>query len=567
MLEAYGYTVRENKGGRTVSVDPVSIMEELHRRYPNGAGPINLQKLSADNPDIPWKTLANNATEYFGKTLVAHLKAEGIIGGSEIHAPLKAEEQQQLQAETVDVLAPKMEQSESDVSTTAVSKLHTDTQDSVETPSSVIDDSEDASFDEARPLGLTEGDKRYLEAIVQLSKERSNVKAVDIAAFLSVSKPSVSIALKRLNDKGYIYIDLDKCIHVLNDAGEVDFSRQEEQAIESVLAVQLSDSEKKYIWAIEQLQKEYSFVRSVDVANKLGVSKPSVSIALKKLKEKGVVLLQPNGSLSIVTADPKHMSSGAVNSSTDIEVHREAEEKTTREAEEQARRAAEEKARREAEEQVRRAAEEKARREAEEQARRAAEEKARREAEEQARREAEEKVRREAEEQARRAAEEKARREAEEQARREAEEKARREAEEQVRREAEEKARREAEEQARREAEEKARREAEEQARREAEEKARREAEEKSRHEAEEKERRETEERAKQEAEKKARQDAEETQRRAAEAQRIAEKARISAEILDLTNEMNSLKGLFAGMKRKKLQKQIDELNEQLHRI
>ena len=67
MLEAYGYTVRENKGGRTVSVDPVSIMEELHRRYPNGAGPINLQKLSADNPDIPWKTLANNATEYFGK--------------------------------------------------------------------------------------------------------------------------------------------------------------------------------------------------------------------------------------------------------------------------------------------------------------------------------------------------------------------------------------------------------------------------------------------------------------------------------------------------------------------
>ena len=50
-----------------LSVDPVSIMEELHRRYPNGAGPINLQKLSADNPDIPWKTLANNATEYFGK--------------------------------------------------------------------------------------------------------------------------------------------------------------------------------------------------------------------------------------------------------------------------------------------------------------------------------------------------------------------------------------------------------------------------------------------------------------------------------------------------------------------
>ena len=103
MLEAYGYTVRENKGGRTVSVDPVSIMEELHRRYPNGAGNINLQRLSADNPDIPWKTLSNNATEYFGKTLVAHLKVEGIIGGSEIHAPLKANDQQQPQTETADI--------------------------------------------------------------------------------------------------------------------------------------------------------------------------------------------------------------------------------------------------------------------------------------------------------------------------------------------------------------------------------------------------------------------------------------------------------------------------------
>ena len=519
MLEAYGYTVRENKGGRTVSVDPVSIMEELHRRYPNGAGPINLSRLSADNPDIPWKTLSNNAAEYFGKTLVAHLKAEGIIGGAEIYAPLKAEDQQQLQAETVDVLAPKVEQSESDVSTTAVSKLDTDTQDLVETPSSVIDEPKDVSFDEVRSLGLTEGDKRYLEAIIQLSKEHSDIKAVDIAAFLSVSKPSVSVALKRLCDKDYIYIDMNKSIHVLDEAGEANLSRQEVPTIESVLAVQLSDSEKKYIWAIEQLQKEYGFVRSVDVANKLGVSKPSVSIALKKLKEKGVVLLQPNGSLSIVTADPKPMSSAAVNTSTDIEAHREAEEKARREAEEQARREAEEKARREAEEQSRREAEEKARREAEE--------KARREAEEQARREAEEQARREAEEQARREAEEKARREAEEQARRDAEEKARREAEKQ----------------------------------------ARHEAEEKSRQEAEEKERRATKERAKQEAEKKARQDAEETQRRAAEAQRIAEKARISAEILDLTNEMNSLKGLFVGMKRKKLQARINELNDQLRRL
>ena len=39
------------------------------------------------------------------------------------------------------------------------------------------------------------------------------------------------------------------------------------------------------------------------------------------------------------------------------------------------------------------------------------------------------------------------------------------------------------------------------------------------------------------------------------------------ARLYDLSQEMDSLKGLFAGMKRKKLQKQIDELNEQLRRL
>lgn len=39
-----------------------------------------MSALQADNPDIPWKTLAINAREYFGEMLVMHLKAEGIIG-------------------------------------------------------------------------------------------------------------------------------------------------------------------------------------------------------------------------------------------------------------------------------------------------------------------------------------------------------------------------------------------------------------------------------------------------------------------------------------------------------
>lgn len=64
-----------------------------------------------------------------------------------------------------------------------------------------------------------------------------------------------------------------------------------------------------------------------------------------------------------------------------------------------------------------------------------------------------------------------------------------------------------------------------------------------------------------------ARREREGAERRAAEERKKAERERINAQIYDLSQEMDSLKGLFAGMKRKKLQKQIDELNERLRRL
>ena len=56
-------------------------------------------------------------------------------------------------------------------------------------------------------------------------------------------------------------------------------------------------------------------------------------------------------------------------------------------------------------------------------------------------------------------------------------------------------------------------------------------------------------------------------ERKAAEARKQEHRNRIKDEIQRLTDEMNSLRGLFAGIKRRKLQKQIDALNEQLRSI
>ena len=40
-----------------------------------------------------------------------------------------------------------------------------------------------------------------------MNKERPDVHAIDIAAHLDFSKPSVSIAMKKLRESGYIFVD------------------------------------------------------------------------------------------------------------------------------------------------------------------------------------------------------------------------------------------------------------------------------------------------------------------------------------------------------------------------
>ena len=66
---------------------------------------------------------------------------------------------------------------------------------------------------------LYESGENYLETILMLQKEKGFARSVDIAARLSVSKPSVSIAMKKLRENGYIAMDSDGHITLL-PAGE-----------------------------------------------------------------------------------------------------------------------------------------------------------------------------------------------------------------------------------------------------------------------------------------------------------------------------------------------------------
>lgn len=72
-LEAYGFTIKNDTGGRPTTLDPDSIIDELKKRYPNGIGLMTMSKLKKENPDLKIKTLENNALSLFGETLAIHL--------------------------------------------------------------------------------------------------------------------------------------------------------------------------------------------------------------------------------------------------------------------------------------------------------------------------------------------------------------------------------------------------------------------------------------------------------------------------------------------------------------
>ena len=64
----------------------------------------------------------------------------------------------------------------------------------------------------------------------------------------------------------------------------------------------LYESAEMYLETIYQLSRERGAVRSVDVAESMGYSKPSVSRAVGLLKKGGYLLMEKDGSLTLTEA-------------------------------------------------------------------------------------------------------------------------------------------------------------------------------------------------------------------------------------------------------------------------
>jgi Mn-dependent DtxR family transcriptional regulator len=67
-------------------------------------------------------------------------------------------------------------------------------------------------------MNIYESGEDYLEQILMLLEQKGHARSIDIAAGLNVSKPSVSVAMKKLKENGYIKMSTDNLIS-LTDKG------------------------------------------------------------------------------------------------------------------------------------------------------------------------------------------------------------------------------------------------------------------------------------------------------------------------------------------------------------
>jgi Mn-dependent DtxR family transcriptional regulator len=94
-------------------------------------------------------------------------------------------------------------------------------------------------------MKIHESSEDYLEKILMLKQEHGNVHAIDIATFMDLSKPTVSIALKKLQAKGLINIDDQKNITLTEAGNKIASKTYEKHNFVAELLIRMGVSEKQ----------------------------------------------------------------------------------------------------------------------------------------------------------------------------------------------------------------------------------------------------------------------------------------------------------------------------------
>lgn len=70
-------------------------------------------------------------------------------------------------------------------------------------------------------MKIHESAENYLETILMIKNKKGLVRSIDIANELEFSKPSVSVAMKNLRQNGYIDVDSNGYITLLDSGREI----------------------------------------------------------------------------------------------------------------------------------------------------------------------------------------------------------------------------------------------------------------------------------------------------------------------------------------------------------
>ncbi len=63
--------------------------------------------------------------------------------------------------------------------------------------------------------------------------------------------------------------------------------------------MKIQKSAEDYLEAMLMMREQHGYIRSIDIANELGVTKPSVSYAVKRLRENGYLTMDNSGLISL----------------------------------------------------------------------------------------------------------------------------------------------------------------------------------------------------------------------------------------------------------------------------
>jgi Mn-dependent DtxR family transcriptional regulator len=105
-------------------------------------------------------------------------------------------------------------------------------------------------------MKILESAEDYLEQILMISNEKGNCKAIDIVHQLNYSKASVSVAMKKLSENGYISVSAHGYITLTPEGNEIATRIYERHTVLTSILVKLGVSE--YQAAIDACKLEHN---------------------------------------------------------------------------------------------------------------------------------------------------------------------------------------------------------------------------------------------------------------------------------------------------------------------